>query len=146
MQQLTKESMKKALSEMPTGFEDEDTVIQVEDTFTAETVAQTEDPFTAPTVVKPEPTPLTARAADKGTRANRTPADITPPPLPFSLLRKKPESAEDAWMEALPPEARAVLERAALPAPSWPFAPRLPGAVAQPTQKIPKLDRRSASC
>jgi hypothetical protein len=30
-----------------------------------------------------------------------------------------------------------------MPAPSWPFAPRLPGAVATPSQKIPKLERRS---
>lgn len=108
MQQLTKEQMRKALSEMPTGFEDEDTVIQVEESFTSATPA----------------------------------APSEPPALPFTLMRKKSDE-DDAWLEDLSPAARAVLERAMMPAPSWPFAPRLPGAVATPSQKIPKLERRS---
>jgi len=60
-----------------------------------------------------------------------------PPPLPFTLMREKP--ANDSWILALNPAARAVLELASMPARNWPLAGRLPGAVATPAQKIPSL-------
>lgn len=62
-----------------------------------------------------------------------------PPALPFTLTREKGAQSEEAWIMALPPEKRAVLERASMPAPNWPLARRLPGAVAQPARKIPSL-------
>ncbi len=61
-----------------------------------------------------------------------------PPALPFTLTREKPH-ADDAWLVSLPAEKRAVLERATRPAPNWPLAQRLPGAIAQPARKIPSL-------
>jgi len=56
-----------------------------------------------------------------------------PPALPFTLLRRK-EARDDAWLDELSPAARRVLERAALPAPIWPVAPRVLGAVALPAE------------
>ncbi len=60
-----------------------------------------------------------------------------PPPLPFSLMREKP--ADEAWILALGPAARAVLEQASMPARNWPFAGRVRGAVATPARRIPSL-------
>ncbi len=61
-----------------------------------------------------------------------------PPALPFSLTREK-HTDDEGWILSLPPEKRAVLERATRPAPNWPLAGRLPGAVAKPARKIPSL-------
>jgi hypothetical protein len=86
---------------MPTGFEDEPTV--VDGSHEAELIAAPE-----------------------------------PPALPFTLTREKP-SNDDGWLLTLPPEKRAILERATRPARDWPLASRLPGAVATPARKIPSL-------
>jgi hypothetical protein len=65
-----------------------------------------------------------------------------PPALPIPLRRRRRDDA--AWFAALPEATRAVLEGArARPLP-WPRGPRVPGAVAQPLQKIPSLVCRSA--
>jgi hypothetical protein len=61
-----------------------------------------------------------------------------PPPLPFKLMRRKGRE-DNTWIRTLDPAARAVLERAAMPAPNWPLAGRLQGAIAVPARKIPSL-------
>jgi hypothetical protein len=100
MKRFTKEEMTRELALMPTGFEDEPTVV---------------DGGREAELVVPEP-----------------------PALPFTLVREKSVTIE-AWIMTLPRGARAVLERATMPAPNWPFASRVPGAIAQPAQKIPSL-------
>jgi hypothetical protein len=101
MKQVTAAEMKKELELMPTGFEDEPTV--VDGSYEAELIAAPE-----------------------------------PPALPFTLTREK-ASNDEAWLSTLSPEKRAILEQATQPARDWPFASRLPGAVAQPARKIPSL-------
>jgi hypothetical protein len=64
-----------------------------------------------------------------------------PPALPLPLRRPRQDDA--AWLASLAPETRAVLEAArARPLP-WPRGARVPGAVAQPLQKIPSLAPRA---
>ena len=53
-----------------------------------------------------------------------------PPALPFDLLRVKRPS--QSWVEGLPSVVREALQDAASPAPAWPFAPRVAGAIARP--------------
>jgi len=61
-----------------------------------------------------------------------------PPALPFTLVREKARN-DEAWIMSLPAASRAVLERATMPAPNWPLAGRVRGAVAEPAHKIPSL-------
>jgi hypothetical protein len=65
-----------------------------------------------------------------------------PPPLPFPLRRAKRHAAE-RWLEALPLQAREILESARQPAESWPRRSRVPGAIAVPLAPIPSLVRRA---
>jgi hypothetical protein len=141
MQQLTKETMKKALSEMPTGFENEDTVILVEDETACELSTEVTQVGANVTAVASE---ATTKVAPAPALVPQVVTEIEPPPLPFTLMRKK-SIDDEAWFASLSPAARAILERAAHPAPSWPFATRVPGAIAMPAQRIPRLGRSSNS-
>ena len=73
-----------------------------------------------------------------------SPAIPAPPALPFVLRRRKTEFDEHGWLHSLPTPAQAILRRATVPAPSWPIAPRVLGAVATPAHRIPSL-RTNAS-
>ena len=48
------------------------------------------------------------------------------------VLDASDASGADAWLEAIPAQARAVLEAARRCAPAWPDAPRIPNAIAFP--------------
>jgi hypothetical protein len=62
---------------------------------------------------------------------HNTPNDTErPPALPFDLRRVKRPSY--SWVEGLPRVVRQALQDAANPAPAWPFAPRVAGAIARP--------------
>jgi hypothetical protein len=65
--------------------------------------------------------------------------DPAPPALPFALRRRTVD--EQAWLESLPPETRAVLESAREPVADWPRVSRPLGAIALPLHKIPSLRR-----
>jgi hypothetical protein len=60
-----------------------------------------------------------------------------PPPLPMPLLRIKHRG--DDWIGELPEAARRVLESARRTVPSWPMAPRIPGAIAWPSPRVRPL-------
>ncbi|MCA9580245.1 MAG: hypothetical protein KC416_00540 [Myxococcales bacterium] len=58
------------------------------------------------------------------------------PPDPFALAPAPDPHRE--LLDSLPPRARAVLEAARRPAPRWPLAPRIGGAVAVPRKAAPR--------
>jgi hypothetical protein len=60
------------------------------------------------------------------------------PAKPFQLERQV-NDPHSAWLKSLSPEARAVLEAARRPAPRWPLATRVEGAVAEPRRKVRAL-------
>lgn len=60
------------------------------------------------------------------------------PARPFALERQV-NDPHAAWLASLPPAARAVLEAARRPAPRWPLAARVEGAVAEPRRKVRAL-------
>jgi len=57
-----------------------------------------------------------------------------PPALPVLLVRRS-----DAWIDELPPAARAVLAEARSPKSPYPKTRRVYGSVARPRQQIPSL-------
>ncbi len=54
-----------------------------------------------------------------------------PPPLP-TVLRKRISYGDEEWLASLPLASRAILTAAAMPAPPWPHAERIAGAVCTP--------------
>lgn len=93
--------------------------------------------MTPPTLPPPAPVRPTRRST-----VPPAPSDAAASHLedaaPIRLVRRK-----DAWMEQLPPAARAVLDDASSLQPSWPLRQRVVGAVAIPKQRIPSLRPRS---
>lgn len=71
--------------------------------------------------------------------------DRTPPALPFWLRHDVSvlDADDEAWLRSLPRAAREVLEDARKTKPEWPFADRVPGAIAQPLALAIDPRRRS---